>query len=176
MSTKIDCDNCILWEEIDQLNDEVSRLKGELLRINTELDGYKSAEEKSKKRLLEQDMEADRLLKTAMYKYHVKLKVLKLFADKFSEVYKEDADSKKKAIIDLLTDFLKDVDTEGYLYKAEEKAEELKAKAFNERKLSGDEAEFYGDESDFNLDEAINPTEELDLKTLLQELGVFGGE
>lgn len=174
MSTKPDCDNCILWEEVDLLNEEVTRLKGELLRLNTELDGYRAAEEKSKKRLLEQDMEADRLLKTAMYKYHVKLKALKLFADKFSLVYKEDADSKKKAIIDLLTDFLKDVDTEGYLYKAEEKVEEIKAKAFNE-KISEEEAEFYGEESDFDLDEAVNPTEELDLKTLLEELGVFGG-
>ncbi len=174
MSTKPDCDNCILWEEIDLLNEEVARLNGELLRLNTELDGYRSAEEKSKKRLLEQDMEADRLIKTAMYKYHVKLKALKLFADKFSAVYKEDAESKKKAIIDLLTDFLKDVDTEGYLYKAEEKAEELKTKAFNE-KISAEEAEFYGEESDFDLDEAVNPTEELDLKTLLEELGVFGG-
>ncbi len=174
MSKVADCDNCILWEEIDSLNDEVANLNSELLKVNTELDGYKSAEEKSKKRLLEQDMEADRLLKTAMYKYHVKLKALKLFADKFGAVFKDDTESEKRAIIDLLTDFLKDVDSDGYLYKAEEKAEELKQKVFNEKQVSEEEAQFYGD-TDFDLDEAVNPSEELDLKTLLEELGVFGG-
>lgn len=168
------CDDCALWDEIDCLKEEIL-LKDERIRLlEIELDGYKAAEEKNKKRLLESDMEADRLKKTAQYKYLMELRGLKLFVDKIKVVYGDEFSSEKSAITDLLTDFLKDVDEEGCLYKAKDGVQEILEKAFFERRISEEEAAFYDDESDFDLEEAINPTEELDLKTLLSELGVTG--
>lgn len=168
------CDDCALWDEIDDLKEEVLKKDEQIRLLTIELDGYKAAEEKSKKRLLESDMEADRLKKTAQYKYLMELRGLKLFVDKIKTVYGDELSSEKSAITDLLVDFLKDVDEEGYLYKAKDNAQEILEKAFFERRISEEEAAFYGDESDFNLEEAINPTEELDLKSLLSELGVTG--
>lgn len=168
------CDDCALWDEIDDLKEEVLKKDEQIRLLTIELDGYKAAEEKSKKRLLESDMKADRLKKTAQYKYLMELRGLKLFVDKIKTVYGDEFSSEKSAITDLLTDFLKDVDEEGYLYKAKDKTQEILEKAFFERRISEEEAAFYGDESDFDLEEAINPTEELDLKSLLSELGVTG--
>ncbi len=168
------CDDCALWDEIDRLKEEIL-LKDERIRLlEIELDGYKAAEEKSKKRLLESNMEADRLNKTAQYKYLMELRGLKLFVDKIKTVYANELSSEKSAITDLLTDFLKEVDEEGYLYRAKDNAQEILEKAFSERRISEEEAAFYGEDGDFDLEEAINPTEELDLKSLLSELGVTG--
>lgn len=169
------CDNCALWDENDSLVNLVHDKNEQIRQLRTELDAYVSAEEKTKKRLLESNMEADRLNKTALYKYHTELKTLKLFADKFKEVYGKDSDDKKAELIGLFSDFLKDVDKDGYLYTAKDNLLKLSETAFPERKLSAEEENFYGDDEAFDLDEAINPTGDLDLKSLLSELGVFGG-
>lgn len=170
------CGNCALWDENDDLIKALQDKSEELRKVKLELDEYVLAEEKTKKRLLESNMEADRLNKTSQYKYYTELKTLKLLADKFKDSYKQELNAEKVALTDLLADFLKEVDGEGYLMNAKNTLETLTKKAFPERELSKEEADFYGKESDFDLEEAMNPTEELDLKSLLDELGVFGGE
>lgn len=177
------CDSCALWDEIDglkaqlaELKEENLDLKDELRRTLSELDGYKSAEEKSKKRLYEANVQADRLSAEAMYRYFTELKTLKLLADKYNDIFKSELDGQKKAIIDLLTDFLKDNDSDGYLYTAKEALTKLDEAVFGTKKLTPEEQAFYGDDVVFDLDEAINPKEELDLKTLLEELGITGGD
>lgn len=167
------CDNCALWDENDLLKEKVAEDSLRISVLKNQLDEYKSAEEKTKKRLLNSNMEADRITTEALYKYHVELKLLKQFVDKYKKVFKTEQDSEKAAIIDLLTDFLQDIDADGYLYKAKEKVEIIENAVLSDVsfKESDDDAEEY---HEFNLDEAINPTEELDLKGLLEELGVFG--
>lgn len=167
------CDNCVLWDENDQLKEKVQEDLLEINALKKELDEYKSAEEKTKKRLLNSNMEADRITTEALYKYHVELKLLKQFVDKYKKVFEIEQNSEKAAIIDILTDFLRDIDADGYLYKAKEKVEIIENAVLSDVsvKESDDVMEEY---HEFNLDEAINPTEELDLKGLLEELGVFG--
>lgn len=169
------CGNCALWDENDELIKAMQDKSEELRKVKLELDEYVLAEEKTKKRLLESNMEADRLNKTSQYKYYTELKTLKLLADKFKDSYKQELNAEKVALTDLLADFLKEVDGEGYLINAKNTLETLAKNAFKERELSKEEADFYGEDSDFDLEEAMNPTEELDLKSLLDELGVFGG-
>lgn len=171
--TETPCDNCVLWDENDLLKEKVAEDSLQISVLKKQIDEYKSAEEKTKKRLLNSNMEADRITTEALYKYHVELKLLKQFVDKYKKVFKAERDSEKAAIIDLLTDFLQDVDTDGYLYKAKEKVEIVENAVLSDVsfKESDDDTEEY---HEFNLDEAINPTEELDLKGLLEELGVFG--
>lgn len=170
------CDDCALWDEIDGLKEELLQKEEEVRRLSLELSEYKSAEEKTKKRLLESNMEADRLKQTAQYKYLMELKGLKLFIDKINCFYREELSEEKLAITDLLRDFLKESDGAGYLYKAKDTANTILKEVFPEKALSKEEEEFYGDNTDFNLEEAINPTEELDLKSLLSELGILGEE
>lgn len=167
------CDNCALWDENDLLKEKIAEDSLRISALKNQLDEYKSAEEKTKKRLLNSNMEADRITTEALYKYHVELKLLKQFVDKYKKVFKAEQDSEKAAIIDLLTDFLQDVDTDGYLYKAKEKVEIIENAVLSDVsfKENDDDTEEY---HEFNLDEAINPTEELDLEGLLEELGVFG--
>lgn len=167
------CDNCVLWDENDLLKEKVQEDLLEINALKNQLDEYKSAEEKTKKRLLNSNMEADRITTEALYKYHVELKLLKQFVDKYKKVFEVEQNSEKAAIIDLLTDFLQDIDVDGYLYKAKEKVEIIENAVLSE--VSVKESDDYTEEyHEFNLDEAINPSGELDLKGLLEELGVFG--
>lgn len=168
------CDNCALWDENDLLKQQVL---DERLRVNAlinQLDEYKSAEEKTKKRLLKSNMEADRLTKEALYKYHVELKILKQFVDKYKKVFSDEQNTEKAAIIDLLTDFLTDVDTDGYLYRAKENVEIIDKAVLSASDISAETSEIDGEDYTFDLDAAINPAGDLDLKGLLEELGVFG--
>lgn len=167
------CDNCILWDEIDSLKEEILRKTEELRLITCELDEYKGTEAKSKKRLRQSAEEADRLNKKAQYEYLTELKTIRLISDKIRSVFSNELSQEKSAITGLLTDLLKEVDTDGYLYKAKDTALSIEDKLTPKLSLSSEQSDDYED-SDFDLDEAINPKESLDLKSLLNELGVFG--
>lgn len=164
------CDNCILWDELDLLTERLNQTLDINQKLVIELDEYKKSEEKSKKRLLESDKKADELLKTALYKYNVELKQIKLLVDKIKQVYGEELSQQKMAITDLLTDFLKDFDKENHLYDAKEIANKL-SESLDVKHDTEDEID---EDFEFDLDAAINPKEDLDLKSLLLDLGVTG--
>ncbi len=167
------CDNCVLWDEIESLKEIISDKNEELRQMSCELGEFKGAEEKAKKRLQQSAEEADRLNKKAQYEYLTELKTVRLISDKIRKIYANELSEEKTAITDLLTDLLKEVDAEGYLYEAKNTSLGLTEKLSVKTPLPNKKSEF-SEDFGFDLDEAINPSEELDLKTLLSELGVFG--
>lgn len=168
------CDNCILWDEIDSLKEELLNKEEKLRQADFCIAEYRGAEEKVARRLKESDEEADRLRKTALYEYATELRTIKLLSDKIKKAYGEELSENKIAITGLLTDLLKDVYNEDFLDRAKGTAESLSrnlsvkadSDAFNETDY----------DEEFDLDSAINPKGDLDLKTLLSEIGVFGND
>lgn len=164
------CSVCALWDEVDQLKEQVISLKDENLRLNHELETYVDMEEKSKKRLYEADKKADELYKTSQYQYLSELKVIKLLIDKSKDFCVGSVDEEKQSIIDLLTDFLQNSDSQN-LITAKLVANKVLGKPQESLEKAGEEVEQI-----FDLEEAINPSYPLDLKTLLGELGIKGEE
>ena len=154
--------------EIVGLEDAVERLGYENSQLKKRLDEYASAEMEARRKIDCAYQEAENAKQAASYIYATELKALKMFSDKWRRVLAGGGGfTANGEIIDLLQDFLKDIGVET----AKETVEKID-------KLLGDDPSGENESADkfeFDLNEAINPSGELDLESLCKELGVFRG-
>ena len=172
-----------LEAENEQLANEKFELSSNLRQMSVELEAFRRDSKKSAERLLAADKEADELNKAAAYKYMLELKSLKVLAQKYLALYKDEIDSQKAEKSKLILESLSRLDNEGY-FGARALAEGLDKKLFGGEVFKEQEGSACNDFDEFilqnhsaeapvfDLEEAINPTTPLDLKELLKELGI----
>ena len=175
-------DDKTLIEENQALIDKNFELESTIRQLSVELEAFRRDAKKSAERLLTADREADELNKAAAYRYMLELKTLKLLAQKYRAMYQTEVDSNLSQTSDWIIKNLADLDKEG-IFNAKETAKKLDERLFggalnqqSDEKVSDfDEflqANAQDDTPAFDLEEAINPTTPLDLKELLNELGI----
>ncbi len=160
---------------VERLYEENYLLTEKLKAVEGRLESYLESEKKSAERLNKADRRADELNSLATYKYLLELKTVKLLCEKLKTAYHEELSAEKMRITDLLTDFLKDVDTKNSLMEVREAAEGASGILRPDPAVSKEAADFYGEDVFFDLDAVQNPKGDLDLRALCEELGIFGG-
>ena len=154
--------------EIIELEDAVERLEFENSQLQRRIDEYLEGEAESRKKIEQSYRDAENMKAAAAHIYATELKALKTFSDKWRRVLSYGGAAVEKGeIIDLLQGFLSDIGIET----AKQTVEKID-------KLLGDDNNGGAEEEvgfEFDLDEAINPSGELDLESLCKELGVFRG-
>lgn len=116
------------------------------------------------------------LKQTAMEKYALEIKRLKLFADKWQAYFDDSSRMEKQELINLLTDLMREENTVDGVFDAKAKVDKIFEKVgepFDPVELIKEQ--FDSEETGFNIDDAINPKGELNLEDLCKELGVFEG-
>ena len=109
-----------------------------------------------------------KLKNEAAQKYALELVALKNFSKKWRAALSSGAEDKKSEMIDLLKGFLDEIGVDNAVGKLRKCDEILKADADKRQEENGQAFEF-------DLNEALNPSEELDLEELCKELGVYRG-
>lgn len=160
---------------VERLYEENYLLTEKLKAVEGRLESYLESEKKSAERLNKADHRADELNSLATYKYLLELKTVKLLCEKLKNTYHEELSAEKMRITDLLTDFLKDVDTKNSLMEVREAAEGASGILRPDPAVSKEASDFYGEDVFFDLDAVQNPKGDLDLRALCEELGIFGG-
>ena len=153
--------------EVEEYEDLIGQLEYENSLLKRRIEELDDAEAESRKKIEEKYREAENAKRAALYQYALELKALKAFSDKWRRVLSSGDQTANGEIIDLLNDFLTDIGIDT----AKETVKKVD-------KILGDDAAQPPDENveyEFDLDEAINPSGDLDLEQLCKELGVYRG-
>ena len=152
-----------------ELEEYIDFLEYENSQLQRKIDEYASGEAESRKKIEQSYREAENAKTAAVHCYAAELKALRMFSDKWRRILTGGGvPVEKKEIIDLLQGFLRDIGVDT----AKQTVEKI------DKLLGEDATGFAADKSgeyEFDLDEAINPSGELDLESLCRELGVFRG-
>ena len=154
----------------------ISELKAERAALVNELKAERKRAEAAQKRADEIENESKRrrerlaakekkiadLERAAQTRFALELKELKKFSDRIRRLSRSDEPVLKKSeIIDLFKDFLKNIDPKTAIGAAKKISQKLGAEE---------------DTDTFDLDDILSFKEELDLKKLCEDLGVYNGD
>ncbi len=183
-----------LTEKVDKLTTTNSELRAQIVRLKSvnealqnEINNLTSNEEdgddeeddhlKRLRKKIEKDRQiAFELKQTSMQEYALELKRVKMFAQKWQDVFNLGSDMEKQELTNLLIDLLRDDKSVDFVLEAKEKTDkvfQLMGESFEPEQLIKETID--SEETAFNIDEAINPKGELSLEDLCKELGVFDG-
>ncbi len=155
-----------MQDNFDECQLQIENLQQENNLLRAKMDKMLLAEEDAKARIVDATRQAEEMKKATQIEYSLSLKQLMNFNKKFARVTSENSD-KTAEIMASLSTFLSEIGKTS----PKEIIEKIDKKIFSETTgTDGGETEF-----EFDLEEAINPKQDLDLKTLCEELGVYRG-